>query len=831
NLSFMAIGLISLVCFYNVSVAQLPFPPDRSPVIVDGTILKINDCSERRFFLAGMVDNEPSGGLQLSLYNHAEMETQIVNHKAIGATAMRWNTFLRGIDLRWDANGYVIGMCDSAVAHIKDGLDLAYKHGIVIQIVLSTAHFLSYGWDGETPENVTRVNNNKFMFENTVATQAYIDNVIKPITQTIGVHPGLFGYCIINEASGMYFTKDAGTGTWSDVKVHMSSFQKFVNLVASEIHTNQPGALCSVSGIAFGLYQYTDAILIAAGGKTNGTLDINQLQFYPENHKEDWSPFTHTIQQLVTAYGGELKPLICGESPIEGNPTFGLEEGLVKLWDMGNNGYFTWSYNVYDGMTTAEKAVVDAAYTDFYAAYLVNNDFNGSQCPNHLYVTPVSQTVPVSAGSTDLIIISDKSWSASSDATWCSLSPSSGSNNDTISVVRTANTGAGRTANITLSASGVPNYIVSVYQEGDYLHISPLSKNVGHTAGVVNLTVSSNLSNWTASSDAGWCTVSPSSGSNNGVVTATYTENTGAERTANIIFPVSGAPDVVVTITQALIGVFQQSTGSDKLVSVEAEHFNRNRDGTGDFSTHIWIETTSPSGYSGNSAMITNPNNSTNASDVGVAEDYAPLLEYGVNFVTTGTHYIWLLVCTNGSSGDNSFHSGLDGSISAANLNLGTSQSWVWKELLNGGARATIDVTSTGAHTFGIFMREDGARVDKFVLTTNIDYVPAGTGPTESKQVDIDLFSVLHTDKNQYSLSIYPNPSSGNAHLNFGSNKVEDVEINISNLVGQQLISKSFESVPLTNGIDLALQSLKNGIYLIQCKMEGHTQSIRFIKN
>ena len=391
---FKLLVLLFVFDLSNSLFAQVPFPPDRFPVKVNGTQLQINDCSGRRFFLAGMVDNKPNSGLQLSLYDHGEMETQIVNHKAIGATAMRWNTFLFGKDLRWDANGYVTGMCNNAVENIKDGLDLAYKHGIVIQIVLSTAHFLSYGSAGQTPEQVIRVNNNKFMFENTVATQAYIDHVIKPLTQRIGVHPGLFGYCIINEASGMYYNEDAPTGTWSDVKVHMSSFQKFVNLVASEIHTNQPGALCSVSGVASGISQYTDAALITAGGKTNGTIDVHQVQFYPTNHGEDWSPYLHTPQEFVTAYGGGIKPFICGETPIKGiindgsgkfkgTEDFGLGEAYTRLWKLGYSGGFTWSYNVYENMTVEKKAVVDSAYNNFYNRYLLKNDFNGSKCPKH----------------------------------------------------------------------------------------------------------------------------------------------------------------------------------------------------------------------------------------------------------------------------------------------------------------------------------------------------------------------------------------------------------------------------------------------------------------
>jgi len=283
-------------------------------------------------------------------------------------------------------------MCANAVANIKDCLDLAYSNGIVIQIVLSTAHFLQFGGDGQTPENIIRVNNNKFMYEDSVATQAYIDHVITPIAEGIGIHPGLFGYCIINEASGMYYDEDAETGTWSDVKVHLSSFQKFVNRVASAIHDHQSGAICSVSGVAEGLYQYSDSVLIGAGGKTNGVMDIHQIQFYPSNHKAAWSPFLHIPQELINSYGGGLKPIICGETPIEakaiedGNgiwrAEFGLKEAYTRLYTNEFSGGFTWSQRVYESRDATEKAVIDAAYHNFYNVYLVNNDFNGSQCPN-----------------------------------------------------------------------------------------------------------------------------------------------------------------------------------------------------------------------------------------------------------------------------------------------------------------------------------------------------------------------------------------------------------------------------------------------------------------
>ncbi|NCP88527.1 hypothetical protein GW829_14295, partial [bacterium] len=37
-------------------------------------------------------------------------------------------------------------------------------------------------------------------------------------------------------------------------------------------------------------------------------------------------------------------------------------------------------------------------------------------------------------------------------------------------------------------------------------------------------------------------------------------------------------------------------------------------------------------------------------------------------------------------------------------------------------------------YTLGLFMREDGLRVDKMLLITDTNYIPTGTGPVESQQ-------------------------------------------------------------------------------------------------
>ncbi|MCX6327596.1 MAG: T9SS type A sorting domain-containing protein [Bacteroidia bacterium] len=313
----------------------------------------------------------------------------------------------------------------------------------------------------------------------------------------------------------------------------------------------------------------------------------------------------------------------------------------------------------------------------------------------------------------------------------------------------------------------------------------------------------------------------------------------------NLLFMVMGLICLVnmmnVSVAQS-VNAFQQGSDPDHLVVMEAENFHENIPGTtfqypattGPFYTQNWTLKDTTAGFSGTGAMVTLPNVGYSTSDVLLVKANSPTLKFVVNFDTTGTHYIWLRANVNNSGGDRSIHAGLDDTISAVRMEHMTLKTWEWRSNISGGAtRPRIFVKSKGEHTFCLYMRQDGMQIDKILLTTNPDYLTPGTttGPAESGRVVNVSISPISNDYNKYSLNIYPNPGSGNIHLDFGSNKVEDVQINISNMIGQQFISKSLKSVPLTNGIDLSLQSLKNGIYLIQCKIAGQTQSLRFIKN
>ncbi|HFD80513.1 MAG TPA: hypothetical protein ENK05_09015, partial [Gammaproteobacteria bacterium] len=99
-------------------------------------------------------------------------------------------------------------------------------------------------------------------------------------------------------------------------------------------------------------------------------------------------------------------------------------------------------------------------------------------------------------------------------------------------------------------------------------------------------------------------------------------------------------------------------------------------------------------------------------------------------------HYVWVRVL-GPSSSSNSLHVGLDGQevASGANIKFGTGQ-YLWIGKTGTGARATLDIGTTGQHTVNVWMRESGTVVDKVVLTTDAAYDPStvngGLGPNES---------------------------------------------------------------------------------------------------
>ncbi|MBL7905901.1 MAG: hypothetical protein JNL22_12835 [Bacteroidales bacterium] len=202
-------------------------------------------------------------------------------------------------------------------------------------------------------------------------------------------------------------------------------------------------------------------------------------------------------------------------------------------------------------------------------------------------ITPLVRNVSYTAGNTSFTITSNASWTASSDQSWCTVTPT-GTGNGDIAVSYTLNPDiTSRTATITVAVPGLEPGLLSVIQEGSipFLEVSPLIKNVGTSSGFSIFDVTSTV-NWNVTSDQPWCTATPS-GSGNGTITAVFEENnTNASRTALLTVSGSGVDPVVVTINQAF-----QSGSDDFLLS--ARNLEQTSPNTLEFD--VYLLNTNPS--------------------------------------------------------------------------------------------------------------------------------------------------------------------------------------------------------------------------------------------
>jgi hypothetical protein len=160
-----------------------------------------------------------------------------------------------------------------------------------------------------------------------------------------------------------------------------------------------------------------------------------------------------------------------------------------------------------------------------------------------------STTVAPSGGTSSVNVganLSGCGWTASSGAAWATVTPASGTGSGSVSVTVAANSGAARSATLTI---GGQSYVVSQAAVPlCTLSVSPTSVTVSGSAGTSTLSLTANSSScaWTASSAATWITLTTESGTGSAAVGYSIAKNnSGASRTGTVT-----AGGQVVTVTQ-----------------------------------------------------------------------------------------------------------------------------------------------------------------------------------------------------------------------------------------------------------------------------------------
>ncbi len=275
----------------------------------------------------------------------------------------------------------------------------------------------------------------------------------------------------------------------------------------------------------------------------------------------------------------------------------------------------------------------------------------------------------------------------------------------------------------------------------------------------------------------------------------------------------------------------------DGMVVMEAESYFTNTAR----SDHAWTETTAQADYSGSSAMVADPNTGANIKKSSVS--LSPEMTYEVDFAAEGTYFVWARIYGE-EHVDNTIHMGLNGFPSASKMETATLGAWAWTNVDAKGNLLTVGVTTAGVNTVHLWMREEGAHVDKVILTTDVNFVPTGQGPAESPRSGaapaterggrgLDALVLEGADlPTDYELGEnYPNPFNPSTTIKFALPEASNVTLEvydsmgrrIATLMSNQLAAGRYEAQ--WDGRNEAGSPVASGIYLYRIKAGNFTET------
>jgi hypothetical protein len=155
------------------------------------------------------------------------------------------------------------------------------------------------------------------------------------------------------------------------------------------------------------------------------------------------------------------------------------------------------------------------------------------------------------AGSSEFVqVTSNTAWTVNNPAAWVSINPVSGNGNDSLSVLVAANTGAARTATVSVIAGMITRtFYVSqaLFDPGLALGEDTIESPA---SGSVTPVALSCTTGWTVTNPAAWLTVAPMAGTGNATLSCTVSANTADTLRMAIVSVNSGSHTQVFYIIQ-----------------------------------------------------------------------------------------------------------------------------------------------------------------------------------------------------------------------------------------------------------------------------------------
>jgi carbonic anhydrase/acetyltransferase-like protein (isoleucine patch superfamily) len=190
----------------------------------------------------------------------------------------------------------------------------------------------------------------------------------------------------------------------------------------------------------------------------------------------------------------------------------------------------------------------------------------------------------------------------------------------------------------------------------------------------------------------------------------------------------NSAPAAIITPRKHPGWFVQNDTGT---VSMEAENYDNLTTGTLD--KQDWIADTRVPGFSGKGVMHV-PDRGKQI-NLQYSPDVSPRMDFNVMFNKPGTYFMHVRGHGINPNGD-SCHGGLDMQQSPGLIAIGSFPTRSGEYKWMGGKK--FEVPHAGLHKINLWMREDGAMIDKIVITTS-GQLPRGKGPEESPRGGGDI--------------------------------------------------------------------------------------------
>jgi hypothetical protein len=458
------------------------------------------------------------------------------------------------------------------------------------------------------PSSVTSIDSNAINSSINIA--IHVNNV-NP--SSIYLEYGVFeGLDLQNEDTKLYVPKGC-----KDRYSLANQWMDFVTIVEESVTFTVGGVTYDItdgvnSTVAIGTGKAEAAISTSTGGAFNIPTSVdwygtNFIVTSIGNHAlYNCSALTSLIiPSLVTSIGNSSFSGCSGLNAIQTNQT---NPSMIAL-----------GAQVFQGVPSSCTIYVPAGSKAAYQAADQWSNFSIEE--KTLFVSSNTANIGADDGSTASIsVYAISTWTASSDQSWLTVSPTSAAGNGSLTFTAAANpTAADRIATVTISTPGETSQTVTVTQAAGpaTLGVSATTVSLGaeaNSTGTVDVT--SNTS-WTVFSNQPWLTVSPTSASGNCTLTLTAEANpTAAIRGAIVTVSVLGETSEVIIVDQAegkatlnvspSLFIVDDASGNSAVVNVISNtSWNAN-------SNQAWL-TASPSSGSGNGTFTLTAESNTSS--------------------------------------------------------------------------------------------------------------------------------------------------------------------------------------------------------------------------